>query len=60
MLVLTYLTPFDSKRACLELYVPDTDVNDIDYYWDLFMRQLPIECKITEIFKVYHASKGGP
>ncbi len=51
-----YLTPFDSKRASLELYVPDTNVDDIDYYWDLFMRQLPIECKITETFKVYHAS----
>lgn len=51
-----YLTPFDNKRASLLLFVPDTNEQDIDTYWDLFLHHEPIKGKIVETFKVYHTS----
>ncbi|KPU44805.1 hypothetical protein OXPF_18910 [Oxobacter pfennigii] len=51
-----YLTPYNEKRASLELYVPDVDKNQLDYYWDLFLSQEGLRYKIIETFKVKHTS----
>ena len=51
-----YLTPFSSKKASISLYVPYTDVNEIDHYWDKFIQKEQIKSRIVETFKVYHCS----
>ncbi|HYF82446.1 MAG TPA: NAD(P)/FAD-dependent oxidoreductase [Clostridia bacterium] len=51
-----YLTPFSDRRASISLYVPDISIDEIDYYWDLFLKDLHFKYEIVETFKVRHGS----
>jgi digeranylgeranylglycerophospholipid reductase len=51
-----YLTPFNDKRASVCLYVPHVSIEEIDYYWDLFLKDLHFKYEMVETFKVKHGS----
>ncbi|MHB1394897.1 MAG: NAD(P)-binding protein [Clostridia bacterium] len=51
-----YLSPFSNMRASICLYVPDTSIDEVDYYWDLFLKELHFKYEIVETFKVKHGS----
>lgn len=51
-----YLTPFNNKKASLALFVPNTNINEIDFYWDKLILNEHIKSRVVETFKVYHCS----
>lgn len=51
-----YLTAFNDSKASVCLYVPDTSLEEIDYYWNLFLKDVHFNYKIVETFKVKHGS----
>lgn len=51
-----YLVPMDETHAFLGLVVPNCDRQELDYYWDIFLRMENIQNEITELFKVHHRS----
>lgn len=51
-----YLTPFDNKRASLQLVFTDVSEKEIDSYWDLFLTKENIKYPIVETYKVNHRS----
>ena len=51
-----YLTPYNSKKAALVIIVPDVDVQEVDYYWELFLYSENLKYTIVEEFKLEHKS----
>lgn len=51
-----YLAPFSNKEATLALAVNDIQIDEIDKYWDLFIKSENIDCRIIESFKRDHFS----
>lgn len=51
-----YLTAFNDSKAVLCLFVPDTGLEEIDYYWDMFLEDVHFNYEIAETFKVKHGS----
>ncbi len=51
-----YLSPFSDTKASINLYVPNVSIEGIDYYWDLFLKDLHFKYEIVETFKVKHGS----
>jgi digeranylgeranylglycerophospholipid reductase len=51
-----YLAPFSNKRASLNLFINDTNFEEIDYYWELFLNTENLKPVIVEEFKINHHS----
>lgn len=51
-----YLTAFSRSKASVNLFVPDTSLRQIDYYWELFRMHLHYNYEIEETYKVKHGS----
>lgn len=51
-----YLTPFDSTRASISLFVPETNEHELDMYWNDFVDRENITYTIEQAFKVKHAA----
>jgi digeranylgeranylglycerophospholipid reductase len=51
-----YMTPFNRNRAFIGLVVPNCDQQELDYYWEMFMRLENINNEIAETFEVHHSA----
>jgi flavin-dependent dehydrogenase len=51
-----YLAPFNNKEATLALAVSGIEINEIDKYWDNFIKTEKINYDIIETFKRVHYS----
>jgi digeranylgeranylglycerophospholipid reductase len=51
-----YLTPINSHKASLLLFLPFTAEAEVNSYWELFLKTENIKYKILETFKVRHGS----
>ncbi len=51
-----YLCPFDTHKASLLLFVPSVQCNELNYYWDQFLKIANINYRIVETFFVHHLS----
>lgn len=51
-----YLAPFNSHQATLALAVNDIEIDEIDKYWNFFIKSENINYKIEECFKRIHYS----
>ena len=51
-----YLAPFNKKEATLALAVNDIEIDDVDQYWNRFIKSENINYKIIESFKRDHYS----
>lgn len=51
-----YLTPKDSKKASLLLFIPFSNTEQIEYYWKRFLELENIKYVIKEEFKIQHFS----
>lgn len=51
-----YFTAFNDSKGSICLYVPDTSLEEIDYFWDLFLEDVHFNYEILETFKVKHGS----
>lgn len=51
-----YLTPYNNRKASLNLVVTDVNLEEVDRYWELFIYTENIKYKIVEEFKDKHIS----
>lgn len=51
-----YLCAANESKATMCLFVNDTSLDDIDYYWDMFLKDVHFNYEILETFKVRHGS----
>ncbi|MDQ2085572.1 FAD-dependent oxidoreductase [Herbivorax sp. ANBcel31] len=49
-----YLTPYNEKKASLILVVSEVNVNEVDYFWELFWNTENFNYTIVEEFKQRH------
>lgn len=51
-----YITPFSTTKAFIGLVVPNCDQQELDYYWNLFLRLENIRFEVVETFEINHGA----